>query len=94
MISCCSCLVSRGIKGSSFTLESYLRAGRAVSAVRSSTYLSAASRTTQANDTLFCFASFSSVSYRSGGKVIVARTDAAPASVLMFLAALVFRFML
>jgi hypothetical protein len=40
-------------------------------------YLSAASRTTQANETFFSFAISSSVSYISGGKLIDARTAAA-----------------
>jgi len=40
-------------------------------------YFSVASRTTHANDTFFCFAIVSSVSYTSGGKLIDARTQAA-----------------
>jgi hypothetical protein len=57
-------------------------------------YFSDASRTTQANDTFFCFASSSRVSYTSGGNVIVARTDDAPLSGFMLLAAPFFRFIL
>ena len=44
----------------------------------SSTYFSAASRMTQANETFFFFAIPSSVRYRSDGKLIDARTELSP----------------